>query len=387
MDVVLSVSGKFHTFDLARELHARQALNSVFTGYPRFKLKGEGLPADKIRSFPWLITPYMAFTRRERLGDWAVKQWELANHMTLDAYTANALPECDVFVGLSASGLKSGQRARQQGIAYVCDRGSTHIRHQDEVLAEEHAIWQQPYSHTDPRIIAREEAEYDTASCITVPSGYTRQTFIDLGIAADKVRVLPYGVNLGHFQQVASPDTETFEVLFAGGASLRKGVPYLLQAFQRLSHPRKRLSFAGAMSPEFISVLQSLGLWSDKHQVLGHLSREALRERMSRSHVLVLPSVEEGLALVQAQALACGCPVIATEATGAPDLFTDGEAGFILPTRRADLIADKLQMLADMPALRQQLSQGALHTVSRIGGWNSYGDKAMQIYQSLVSAS
>ncbi len=66
-------------------------------------------------------------------------------------------------------------------------------------------------------------------------------------------------------------------------------------------------------------------------------------ELMSRSHVLVLPSVEEGMALVMAQAMACGCPVIATEATGAEDLFTDGVEGFIVPDRDAAALALRMQ--------------------------------------------
>jgi alpha-maltose-1-phosphate synthase len=198
------------------------------------------------------------------------------------------------------------------------------------------------------------------------------------------LHVLPYGVNLSHFHKSAEPCAEHFDVLFAGGASLRKGVPYLLQAFKRLQHPRKRLWFAGSTPPEFIALMRSLGLWSDSFHVLGHLDRDTLRDRMSRSHVMVLPSVEEGLALVQAQALACGCPVIATENTGSPDLYTDGEAGFILPVRRADLILERLQQLVDDAALRDRLSAGALNTVQRIGGWHDYGDKAMAIYRSLV---
>lgn len=384
MKVALSTPGKFHTFDLARELHARNALSCVFTGYPRFKLKNEGLPAESIKPFPWLITPYLGLAKRYRLGTGFVRDWEYLNRVSLDRYVANKMPDCSVYVCLSGFGFASGQRAQKRGISYVCDRGSTHIRHQNEILAEEHALWGQPFEHNDPRTIEGEEAEYELATAITVPSQFTRQTFIDRGVPAHKVHVLPYGVNLSHFKKVAEPSPEHFDVLFAGGASLRKGVPYLLQAFQRLKHPGKRLWFAGSMPPEFVQMMRSIGLWSDDFHVLNHLDREALCDRMSRSHVMVLPSLEEGLALVQAQALACGCPVIATENTGSPDLFTDGEAGFILPVRRADLIAERLQQLADDPALRQRLSQGALNTVQRIGGWHEYGDKAMRIYRSLV---
>ena len=68
MNVVLSVLGKFHTFDLARELHARGALQRVFTGYPRYKLRQEALPSALIDCYPWINAPYLALPQRERLG-------------------------------------------------------------------------------------------------------------------------------------------------------------------------------------------------------------------------------------------------------------------------------------------------------------------------------
>ena len=68
-------------------------------------------------------------------------------------------------------------------------------------------------------------------------------------------------------------------------------------------------------------------------EFLGVVGQERLAELMSTSHVMVLPSIEEGLALVQGQAMACGCPVIASTNTGAEDLFTDGVEGFVVPIR------------------------------------------------------
>ena len=87
MKVVLSVLGKFHTFDLARELHARGALGRLFTGYPRFKLRKEGLPAQLLDCYPWVNAPYLAFPRREKLGATLLRGWEWLNCITFDAYT------------------------------------------------------------------------------------------------------------------------------------------------------------------------------------------------------------------------------------------------------------------------------------------------------------
>jgi starch synthase len=383
MKVALSAIGTFHTFDLARELHARNALAGIFTGYPRFKLKNEKLPPELIHTFPWLHTPYMAFPRRDRLGVTVTRAWEYLDKVTLDAYVSRNLPDCNVFVGLSGSALRSGKAAQLRGAKYVCDRGSTHIRIQDTLQREEYALWGEKFKGVDPRVIAIEEAEYEAADCITVPSSFNIRSFLDQGVPASKLHRLPYGVNLEKFHPTRKPDSARFDILFAGGMSLRKGVPYLLQAYKAFSHPQKTLTFAGSVDPVLIAKMRSLGLWPDSAKVLGHLPQAQLKDLMSTSHAMVLPSIEEGLAMVQAQAMACGCPVISTEHTGSEDLYTDGREGFIVPIRRSDLIADRLTQLADQPQLRNQMSEAAINRVKHTGGWRDYGDSAYATYKSL----
>jgi glycosyltransferase involved in cell wall biosynthesis len=119
---------------------------------------------------------------------------------------------------------------------------------------------------------------------------------------------------------------------------------------------------------------------------MGHVPQQDLKKIMSRSHVMVLPSVEEGMACVQAQAMACGCPVIASENTGARDLFTDGKEGFIVPICDSAAIASRLQMLADDRYLRSRMSSAALERVKSIGGWEGYGETMYQLFAELIEA-
>jgi glycosyltransferase involved in cell wall biosynthesis len=120
-------------------------------------------------------------------------------------------------------------------------------------------------------------------------------------------------------------------------------------------------------------------------EILGHIPQPELKQIMSRSHVMVLPSIEEGLALVQAQALACGCPVIGTHHTGAEDLFTDGKEGFVVPIRDPRAIADRLQLLADEPQRRAAMSEAALRRVKEMGGWEEYGNQMAQVMTDFVN--
>ncbi|MES2840036.1 MAG: glycosyltransferase family 4 protein [Pseudomonadota bacterium] len=384
MKVVLSVLGKFHTFDLARELHAHGVLAGVLTGYPRFKLRAERLPDAVIHTFPWVMGPYMANPIKSRMPCSWIHEWENLAATSFAQWTAHTLPECDVFVGLSGSALKAGQVQQARGGRYVCDRGSSHIREQDALLREEHKTWGLPFDGIDQRAIEREEAEYAQADCITVPSTFALRSFVDQGIAPDKMRLLSYGVNLSRFAPCDAPDPARFDVLFVGAMTLQKGVPYLLQAFNALRHPGKSLTFAGAVSRSVIERMKAQGLWSDSIQVLGHVPQPELKRWMSKSHVLVLPSVQEGLAMVMAQAMACGCPVIASEHTGARDLFDDGQEGFIVPIRDSQALAERMQRLIDEPALRAQMGNAALARVTLLGGWRDYGQRALDIYKRLV---
>ncbi len=383
MKIALSTVGKFHTFDLARELHARGALAGIYSGYPQCKLRNEGIAKDLIHTFPWVMGSYMAFPWKQQLPNRVLQAWENLNAVSFGRWLEQSVVDCDVYVGLSGSTLRAGRKALARGGKYVCDRGSAHIRVQDELLREEHALWGVPFEGIDPRAIAREEAEYAEADCITVPSTFVLESFASRGIGVDRLRLLPYGVNLSRFHPTDSAADGAFNVLFVGGMSLRKGVQYLVQAYQKLVHPAKSLTLVGAPSEALIALLKERQLWPADVRVLGHVPQPQLKDIMSRSHVLVLPSIEEGLAMVQAQAMACGCPVIASEHTGSADLYTDGCEGFIVPVRNVDALSARLQQLADHPAQRAAMGQRALQRVSQIGGWSSYGDKAMAIYSAL----
>jgi len=387
MQIVLSTIGKFHTFDLARELQRHGALRAIFSAYPRFKLRNENLPATAVHTFPWIHAPYMGFPYRRFLGRRGIRLWEYVDKKTFDRFVSRRIPACDIFVGLSGSALNSGKAAQQGGARYVCDRGSSHICVQDRLLREEYSLWDLAFDGIDPRVIDLELAEYAAADCITVPSTFSLNSFISQGISPAKLERISYGVNLERFHPTVPPEPGKFDVLFVGGMSLRKGIQYLLQAYTKIRHQGKSLTFAGSFDPTFIALMKKRSLWPQDARVLGHVPQQALKELMSRSHVMVLPSIEEGLAMVQAQAMACGCPVIASEHTGAEDLFSDDQEGFIVPIRRPDEIADRLQLLADSPALRARLSQACIARMRRLGGWREYGDHALRTYSRLMTSA
>ena len=381
MKVIQVCIGKFHHFDLARQLSRRDMLQVIFTGYPGWKLRNEGLRPGQISTFPWVQAPYMGLARWGGLGSSWRKNLSWLAQETLDHHAARNLPEADWLMAISASGLHCGKAAKSRGMRVICDRGSSHIRFQQRILSEEYRSYGEVFDGVDPRILDKEEAEYANADLITIPSEFALDSFIEMGVPREKLRKVPYGVDLTRFAKTGEPDRESFDVLYVGQVNLRKGIRYLLDAFARLKHPRKRLTVVGQIAPE-VSRYLARNPPADECRFLGHMPQEQLKDIMSRSHVMVLPSVEEGLALVQAQALACGCPVIATRNTGASDLFEDGDCGFIVEPRNETTIAERLQQLADDESLRTKMSAAALTQVGRFGGWDQYGNLMADIFSS-----
>ncbi len=381
--MVLGVNGTFHHFDLARELDARGYLKRINSTFPWRRLEREGLDREKVRMFPWIHTPQLVLRCRGMLSDGINRDIAWAMFRSFDAWMARTLPSCDVFVGHSSTGLETGRRVQQMGGKYVCDRGGSHIRYQDRILREEFKIWGlEPEVIVDPRIIRREEAEYEQADAITVPSEFARRSFVEMGVPAERLHKIPYGVRLDRFRRVTVPPADRFEVLFVGSVSLQKGIPWLLQAVKQLRHPRKRLRVVGAIQAELKGLLGRLP--QESVEFLGPIPQDQLPAIMSGSHVMVLPSVQEGFGMVMGQAMACGCPVISSCNTGGEDLFTDGVEGFIVPIRSPEAIAAKLQELADDRALQQRMGEAALAKVQRIGGWREYGDAWVKLLSEVM---
>jgi len=372
MKVTQAVFGVFHHFELAHQLHRRNHLQKIYSTWPWARLKREGIPRSLVSTFPLLHTTDYLLNRTGLHSQRLSSKMNAWTALSFDRWTASRIAPCDAFIAISGAGLFTGRKVQANGGIFICDRGSTHQRYQENVVAEEYRRWNLPQPLSKPHITLREEEIYATANAITVPSTVAKRSFLQMGIAPDKVHVIPYGVRLDHFTRTEEPPQNSFEVLFAGQVSLRKGIPYLLQAFARLKHPNKRLTIAGAIQDDMRALLSTLP--TENVVFTGSLPQSQLAKKMSASHLLVLPSIEEGLALVQGQAMACGCPVLATTATGAEDLFTDGEQGFIIPDRDVNALAQRMQQIAADPTLQRRLSEAALVRVKHLGGWDQYGE-------------
>ena len=192
---IASFIGGIHLFELARELDGLGALDRYYTAMPSFKVTG--VTRSRVATHPSVLLPHFALqlARLQRF------QSESTGSTTeaFDRWLTRRQAPCDVFHVASSYGLRAMRRAKAcHGSWTVCDRGSSHIRMQDELLREEVARTRVDAPPTDPRFIAKEEAEYDEADAIFVPSTFARQSFLrGRHRGRDKVVAIPIGIQAG----------------------------------------------------------------------------------------------------------------------------------------------------------------------------------------------
>jgi starch synthase len=380
--VVLTTHGRFHSFDLAEQLQNAGLLKAIYTPYPKFKLLNTDVDPRLIRSFPFL-SALQRLVANQPLPAIIKQKLQFYGGPAIDLYAKLTRPECNLIMALSGGGLATGRDVQRIGGRYICDRGSTHLRYQMRLLAEEYERMGIAFTPALEQTIAREEAEYAAADAITVPSRFALQSFIASGVDPAKLHKIPYGVDLRRFAP-AAPRDPAFRILFVGQLGVRKGITYLLHAFQRAALPADvKLIMAGPRNAETETLLAGCQL--DNVEFTGTLSRDQVATEMSRASVMVLPSIEEGLAMVQGQALACACPVIATANSGAEDLFEHGKEGLIVPIRDPDAIAAALTMLHQDSDMLEAMSQAARRRAEQIGGWDQYGAQVIALMETLLS--
>jgi len=358
-----------HPLDLARQFADRNLLAAYYTSLPASRTSG--VPPALVHRHLALLLPIHGLVH-----GWAPlapqRLQELIDH-EFDRWASRRVVEADVMHAVAGLGLRQRRSAKRRfGALAVCDCGTTHIRYQQATLDAEHARWGMDPIRWDVRSTANIEQEYEESDLIVVPSRFAYKTFVDRGQPAHKLAFVPYGVDSDVYHPVSKAD-DIFRILFVGTLSIRKGLPYLLEAVGGLNWPGAELTLRGSETPESKRLL---GGYRGRIpvSVVPPQPRARLKELYSSASVLVLPSVEDGFGLVIGQALACGTPVIASTATGGPDVIEDGRNGLIIPPRDSRALQDALTRLRENPHLLGTMRLEARRRVEDARGWRTYGD-------------
>ncbi len=381
MKVSVSVGGRFHAFDLASQLQRHGHLNRLITTYPKFKAREWAIPNDKITSIMSNEVLRRGWRRVSKaLGlSFNLQYWFSERFDRLAAKYITG--EEDIFVGWSSQSLHSMRKARERKVLTVLERGSTHILFQDKILKEEYQHCGLSPRLPHPKVIEKEMREYEEADCISIPSRFVKKTFVDHGVPENKLIHTPYGVNLIDFFPLEKNDN-TFRVIHCGSLSLQKGVHYLIQAFHELSLKNAELWLIGPVQEEMTPYLKKYG--DPRIHVKGTYPQNRLKELYSQGSVFCLASIQEGLAMVIAQAMACGLPVICTHNTGGEDLLRDGVEGYVIPAKDVQALKEKILFLYENPEKNRDMAQAALTRTNNEHSWDVYGMKLVGAYKNIL---
>jgi glycosyltransferase involved in cell wall biosynthesis len=269
---------------------------------------------------------------------------------------------------------------RDTGVLRIVEVVNSHVAFQDDLLAEEYQRCGLHYKAIFAPEKKRRLAEYEEADFILCPSEFARRSFLARGFSADRLLKNVYGFKKPGVG-IGSREARTgFQILYVGSIHVRKGLRYLVDAFCRLRTPGKQLKLVGPLTAA--TGLENTSL-PEGITFTGPLKGEALADAYAQADVFVLPSIEDGFGLVMAEALAYGVPVIATDHTGAEDLFTEGKEGYVVPSGDVGSIVDRLELLAADRQLRERMSLDARNRANELGGWDICGENLVRLLRSL----
>jgi alpha-maltose-1-phosphate synthase len=391
--ITLVVPGRWHAFDLARELEQLGALHRLITNYPKSQTRHWGIPDQKVVSLP--VSGVLTRLARKFGGEaFAMRQQFRINDL-FARRAAKHLGQPDLVHAWSAAAEPALLAARARGIPTVLERSSSHMLEQCRLLREEYDSLGLRWEETPAATVERELREYQLADRIFVPSRFVQGSFFERGFSERKICLNGFGVDLGRFAPGAKNDG-VFRVIYAGSLSVRKGVHHLVRAFKAADLPNSELLLVGGRTAE---TSRLLGAADPRIRCVGHVPQEELPACYHAASVFVMASIEEGQAMVQAQALACGLPVICSANTGGEDfLALDGEgvemlpgarefaAGVVVNPRDPLVLSAVLRKLSTDPKKLAAMRSSAATLAQRDLSWRRYAAANLQQYCAVIDS-
>jgi glycosyltransferase involved in cell wall biosynthesis len=225
---------------------------------------------------------------------------------------------CTIFHGYEQCALFSLRRARALGAVTVLDQLIIHRSELDRIEREERARMGVPLPDDRPfwfqQHVDRKYAEHAVTDYVFAGLEFVKQSMVKNGFPADRVFVIPYGVDVQSSQPIARPERPGFNILHVGPLHYWKGLHLLLDVMERLQIPGARLTIVGRADPDwapyFLPRIAALG---DRVRHIPGVPQSEMRQLYADADVLAFPSLVGGIGLVCYEAMSTGLPVIVSD--------------------------------------------------------------------------
>lgn len=266
-------------------------------------------------------------------------------------------PAADCFFGFNSNCLEALETLRQRGVFTVVDQVDPGKVEEDLVLEEVERWpgWEGIPGRMTEGYWRRVKAEWDAADLVLVNSEWSAQALARQGVPSTKMIVVPLAIDLSHDHEFHPVNPRGhLKVLWLGSVILRKGIQYLAEAAKMLQRDNIEFLLAGPLG---ISQ-NAVGRLPANMKCLGRITRDHLTRIYRQAHVFVLPTISDGFAVTQLEAMAHGLPVVTTPNCG--QVVTHGVDGLVVPARDSQALADALAHLNSNRGLLRQMSFNAL---------------------------
>ena len=287
------------------------------------------------------------------------------------------LPPHQALFAYSYAALEALRAARERGVLAVVDQIDPG-RTEWELVREETARWPD-YAEPEPEppvaYYQRALEEWRTADLVVVNSEWSRRALIRQGAEADRIAVIP----LAYESAAPAPPrnrrtAKGLTILWLGSVIIRKGIPYLVEAARQLMGEPVNFVVAGPLGIRESAVRQA----PPNMRWLGPVPRAEAARCYEAADVFVLPTLSDGFAITQVEALAHGLPVIATPNCGA--VVEDGRTGFVVPAGDAAALAGAIRRFLREPDLAANMREDCLAAAGRfsIAAFGEQLDQALR---------
>ena len=383
MKIALATGRPAHAAIPANLLHRRGEQVTLYTAAYRARFRTLE-PGIQLRWVPQWV-PMVHFATGVQLP----RPAQRADTVAFDHIVAARLQPCDLYWGSATGALAAGRAAKRMGAHFVLDRACPHVDAQQSLLREEHERIGLRYAAEPDWFRSRQLAEYAEADAILVPSRYSAESFPQS--LRQKVFVAPlFGrVATAPLPNASLPRADRpFTFGMVGGNPVRKGLVYLLEAWEQLRLPHARLLLRTDASLEKIPALRAaLRRCTNVERV--EYCRD-LRDFYARCDAFVLPTVDDGFGMVLLEAIAQGLPAITTTRCGAAELLRADEEILVVPPHDARALAAAMEQMYRSSELRELLrshARVALETIESGGEYALYAQGVDSMLAWLEQAS
>lgn len=262
------------------------------------------------------------------------------------------------------------QKVHNLGGKTIVTRASSHINTQNHILLEEYKRFGINSLPIHPWVIKKSLAEFKETDFVTVPSQFAYDSFIDEGYPAHKLILNPFGVDTEKFRSMDVERPDLFRVLFTGENWIRKGLWFLLKAWNELDLKDAELvvrSNAPIMNDIDYKSIRMTGWVKD------------IVEFYNSFDVFCFPTLEEGNALVISELASCSIPSITTYNSGT---WLDEKSCFFIPIRDTNAIKEKLQYCYDNRDEIKKVGKEARKRAEE-NTWDHYGKRLLNQYSKI----